>query len=65
MIALGLFFVGFILLGVAGLHVIIQETVGAPINMQLVIGLAIAGGALVAAGVVLWKRGTQVGGGDE
>jgi hypothetical protein len=61
MIALGMFFVGLILLGVAGLHVIIQETVAAPLNMQLVTGLSIAGGALLIAGVVLWKRATRSG----
>ncbi len=55
-IALVLFFVGLILLGIAGLHVIIQETVGAPVNTQLVWGFVIAGGAMLIAGVVLWKR---------
>lgn len=40
----------------AGTHVIVKATVQAPTNTQLVTGLCIAGAALVAAGVVLWKR---------
>jgi uncharacterized membrane protein YqgA involved in biofilm formation len=57
-VALGLFFVGLVLLGWAGVHVIYAATVGAPTNTQLVTGLCIAGGALLVAGGVIWKRST-------
>lgn len=57
LIALGLFFVGLVLLLWAGIHVIARVTAGTPTNTQLVTGLCIAGVALLVAGGILWKRG--------
>ncbi len=56
LIALGLFFVGLVLLGWAGVHVIARATAEVPADPALVRGLCIAGGALLVAGAILWKR---------
>ena len=55
-VALWLFLIGLLLLAWAGVHVIYAATVQVPSNTQLVTGLCIAGGALLVAGGVLWKR---------
>jgi hypothetical protein len=58
-VALWMFLIGLVLLGWAGVHVIAKATIEAPANTQLVTGLCIAGGALLIAGAILWKRGTS------
>jgi len=60
-IALGLIFVGLILLLLGMGYYIVQVMMEAPVNTRISWGLSIAGAALLFAGGALWRRGVPRG----